>query len=171
MSIDPYKLQWYTLYTKSRQEKKIKTELDILKVENYLPLVKTLKKWSDRKKWIEEPVFKSYIFIKTNGRKYFDILNIDGVSGFVKFNGEPAIISDKQMKYIKQILEADEEVEVNTENLRLWQKVRIKRGPFMGIEGLLHEIKGNKKVVIQLENIGHNLLIDVKANDIEVLEF
>jgi transcription antitermination factor NusG len=76
-----------------------------------------------------------------------------------------------KMKYIKQILEADEEVEVNTENLRLWQKVRIKRGPFMGIEGLLHEIKGNKKVVIQLENIGHNLLIDVKANDIEVLEF
>ncbi|MBC8342565.1 MAG: UpxY family transcription antiterminator, partial [Bacteroidetes bacterium] len=67
--------KWYAAYTKSRNEKKVSERLSEQAVEHYLPLHKILKQWSDRKKWVEEPVFKSYIFIKIGLDDYYDVLN------------------------------------------------------------------------------------------------
>jgi len=73
---DPAK--WYAVYTKSRTEKKLTGRLNEKGIESYLPLRKTLKQWSDRKKIVEEPLISSYVFVNIQNSRYYDVLNTQG---------------------------------------------------------------------------------------------
>jgi len=160
---------WFALYTRSRNEKKVHTELTLRGIESYLPLQKTLKQWSDRKKWVEEPLIRSYVFVRITEREYFDVLNTPGAVRFVFFEGKAAIIPDWQIKALQHILASGAEVEVTDQHLDAGDKVLIIRGPFRNIPGELVQIKGKRKVMIRIEHIGHSLLLTISAADLERL--
>ncbi len=100
---------WYALYTKSRNEKKVHQLLEEAGIESYLPLIKTLKQWSDRKKWVEEPLFKSYIFVQVQANQYYHVLNIPGIVRYITFEGKAVIVPEKQILAIKQFLNNEED--------------------------------------------------------------
>jgi len=162
--IKDLKYNWYAIYTKPRAEKKIYQKLNDINIESYLPLQKRLKQWSDRKKWVEEPAIRSYVFVKISEKEYYDVLNIQAVLRYVTFEGKAASIPEWQINTMKLALDVDAETEITNENIMTGEHVQIKKGPFMGIKGELIEYKGKKKVVVRIDNIGQSLLINIPIN-------
>ena len=154
-------MHWYAIYTKSRSEKKVHQELSFKEIEAYLPLHKRLKQWSDRKKWVEEPLIRSYVFVRITEKEYFNVLNTPGVVCYVTFGGKAAPIRDEQIDTLRRLLTTDTELELVSENLQPGDPVEITAGHLLGLGGELVEYRGNKKVVIRLEQLQHSLLLTI----------
>jgi len=160
MALTPQKEpRWYAAYTKPRNEKKVLDRLVNAGIEAYLPLQRSLKQWSDRKKMVEEPLFRSYIFVKISGADYYRVLNTNGIVRYITFEGKAVPIPEKQIDLIKQLLEQNIEVESVQENIEPGTKVEVKFGSLMGLVGELIEHKGVQKVVIRIDHISHSLLV------------
>ena len=98
-------LKWIAIYTKPRHEKSVEKELLKKGFEVYLPLLKERRKWSDRKKWVEFPLFRSYIFVRTQEKNTLFILQTIGVVKLVKFGNKVAIVQDESIRAIKLMIE------------------------------------------------------------------
>lgn len=153
--------RWYAIYTKSRNEKKVSEKLTEQNIQHFLPLHKILKQWSDRKKWVEEPLFKSYLFVFIGIEDYYEVLKTEGVVTFVKFGGKIEHVDDRQIAMVRQLLGSGEELEISYENFELGDIVQVKQGPMMGMVGNLVDIHGNHKLVISIDIISQNLLVKV----------
>ena len=153
--------RWYALYTKSRNEKKVKQALDEKGFRNYLPLEKRLKQWSDRKKWVEEPLIRSYIFVHCTEGNLQSALNTPGVVTVVRFEGKPAPVQEEQIHALQQILEADADYEISAESFAKGEKVEIIAGRLKGLKGELQEHLNKYKVLIRLDVIQQNILVKI----------
>lgn len=152
---------WYAVYTKSRSEKKVYSQLQKSKIEAYLPLQKKLKIWSDRKKWVEEPLISSYVFVRIQEKEYLNVLNIPGIVNFVHFSGKAAPIPHNQIEMLQKVLNNGIEVEITDQELKPGDPVEIIGGSLKGICGELIEYKGNKKVLIKIEHVPNCFLINI----------
>lgn len=155
---------WYAAYTKPRNEKKVYTRLMENGIETFLPLQKRLKQWSDRKKMVEEPLFRSYIFVHIDSKDYYNILNTNGIVRYVTFGGKAAPIPERQIEQVKQLLVQDVEIETLDESLEVGTTVEVKFGGLMGVVGELVEHTGKKKVVIKIDHISHSLLVTLPTD-------
>lgn len=161
--------RWYAVYVKSRYEKKTSKLLEDRHIETYLPLIGRLKQWSDRKKVVEEPLFKSYLFVHTDLKNYFDILNTPGVVRFVCFEGKPVPVPDNQLVAVKSYIgeyDGDDDLAPLPE-LHEGQIVEITRGTMKGLVGRLVEIRGKQRLIINIEAVGQSLPINVSRSQIE----
>jgi transcription antitermination factor NusG len=98
------KKSWYAVYTKPRWEKKVYALLAAKGMEAYCPLNRVRKKWSDRVKWVEEPLFKSYVFVRVAEAGLAEVRLTNGVVNFVYWLGKPAMVRDKDIAIIRQFL-------------------------------------------------------------------
>lgn len=155
--------RWYAAYTKPRNEKKVLDRLVAAGIESYLPIQRRLKQWSDRKKIVEEPLFRSYIFVKIAPKDYYNVLNTFGVVRYITFEGKAVPIPDNQIDLIKSLLEQNVEVEAVEESLEPGTRVEVKFGSLLGLIGELVEHKGKQKVVVRIEHISHSLLVTLPA--------
>ena len=127
--------KWRVLYTKSRHEKKVAAYLEEKGITTYLPTIKTLKQWSDRKKKVEEALFKSYVFVNLSEREYYEALKTPGVVKYVSFQGKAAQIADNQMELIRNTIDNDLEFDISAEYFAKGKIVNIKKGPLKGATG------------------------------------
>ncbi len=164
------KQKWYAAYTKSRAEKKVLQELLEQGIEAYLPLQKRLKQWSDRRKWVEEPLMRCYIFVKIEKKDYYRVLNTRGVVCYITFEGKAVPIPENQIDVLRKIVATEADVEVTAENFTPGDKVKVVSGPMHGLEGELVDYRGNRRVMVRIEHIGQQLLISVPAGFLEVLK-
>ena len=104
--------KWYAIYTRPRWEKKVNRLLSEKGFESYCPLNKVRRKWSDRYKLIEEPLFKSYVFVKIEDAERTPIRMTSGVINFVYGDGKPAVIREREIQNIKKFLDEYENVVV-----------------------------------------------------------
>src|SRR5882757_7831366 len=104
------KQQWYVLYTKPRWEKKVYARLQELGRESYCPINRVRKKWSDRMKWVEEPLFKSYVFVRIPETDQSAIRLVSGVVNFVYWLGKPAVVKESEIGIIRKFLNEYTEV-------------------------------------------------------------
>jgi transcription antitermination factor NusG len=158
--------KWYVVYTRPRWEKKVAAQLSRHGIENYCPLNKVLRQWSDRKKIIEEPLFTSYVFVRIEENAQLDVRMVDGILNFVYWLGKPAIIRDAEIDLIKKFLSDHENVQVQPVEVNLSDRVRIISGPFMMREGNVLEIK-RKTVKVLLPSLGCSLIAEIKKGNIE----
>lgn len=133
-----------------------------------MPIQRTLKQWSDRKKWVEEPLFRSYLFVHISPGQYFDVLNTPHVVRYVTFEGKAVPIPPRQIDAIRYYLS---ETEMNPEekdiqSLEPGSPVEITRGALKGLQGQLVEFRGQKKVRIEIEALGQFLNLNISLNDI-----
>lgn len=162
---------WYTLYTKVNCEKKVLTTLKEAKIECYLPFSKTFKQWSVSKKWIEEPMFPCYVFVRVSYLEFFKLLNIDGVLRYVSFGGHLQSIPDIQIRNIQTLIkEKQEEIVLIREHVSKGAKAEIIDGPLKGIQGEVVQICGKSRLVIRLESIGCCLYTNVLKTEIKFLK-
>lgn len=160
--MDQNQRKWYAAYTKSRAEKKVKLLLDQQGIPHYLPLVKVLRQWSDRKKWVEEPLIRCYIFVYLkDDKEYLKVLETDHVVRFITFAGKAAVIPEKQIEDIKLLLASEQELEVTQVDFEPGESIKVIAGQLKGLEGLLVEKRGKKRVQVKLEAIGQSILVEI----------
>src|SRR5690606_31500916 len=128
---------WYAIYTKSRFEKKVFGRLIEKDIEAYLPLHKELKIWSDRKKWVEEPLIRSYVFVRIEDKDHLKVLKTPGVIKFVQIDGKTATIPPLQIKTLQRVLEGKADLEITDKNFKPGDPVVITEGNLKGIAGEL----------------------------------
>ncbi len=153
-------LKWYVIYTRPRWEKKVYSLLTAKAIESYCPLNKVRRKWSDRIKLVEEPLFKSYVFVKTDEEGRLPVRMTDGVVNFVYWNGKPAIVKEKEIQTIKKFLNEHEQVGLVKMDFKPNDKVIITSGPLMDKEGKVLEVK-NKVAKVIIESLGYILVADI----------
>jgi len=159
-------LHWYALNTRPRWEKKIAQVLEAKGIENYCPLNKVVKQWSDRKKIILEPIFRGYVFVKVEDQNKWDVKRIDGILNYVYWLGKPAVIKENEIITIKKFLHEFSEVSVESIGLQVNQKVRIRQGVLMNYEGILLELSGSRAFV-KIESMGLQLSAHFDKKNIE----
>jgi transcription antitermination factor NusG len=150
-------LKWYAVYTRPRWEKKVNNLLLQKGIESYCPLNKVRRKWSDRIKTVEEPLFKSYVFVKIKEDERTAVRMTNGVVNFVYWNGKPAIIKEKEIQTIKLFLDEYESVEAIKMELAADDRVRVIAGPMMDQEGKVLELK-NKMAKVCIDSLGYMLI-------------
>jgi len=163
----PDESRWYAAYTKSRTEKKVLERLTEKGFEAYLPITRKRHQWSDRLKWVEEPLIKSYIFIRVNESEYYNAINIPGLVCYVTFEGKAAPIPDWQIDTLKMLLNEGAEMEVSNERFASGQKIIVVSGTLVGMKGEMVEYRGKKKVLVRLGTTGTNILVTVNLELIE----
>ncbi|HTX98781.1 MAG TPA: UpxY family transcription antiterminator [Bacteroidota bacterium] len=162
-SIDPL---WYALVLRSRFEKKSHACLIDRGIESFLPLIEELHVWSDRKKLVEEPLFRGYLFVHTNLRRKVEILETTGVVRFVEFSGKPVCVPDYQIEWVRSALQHPREVQ-REPYYSAGDRVRVTSGPLTGLEGYIIETRGHARLVITLSSIAQSFSVEITEDCVE----
>lgn len=161
----PDKRNWYAVYTKPRWEKKVYGLLAANGFEAYCPLNRVRKKWSDRLKWVEEPLFKSYVFVKVAEEEAARVRMVNGVVNFVYWLGKPAIIRNKEIEVIHKFLSEYDEVQVVPLELRTDSRITIVQGALMDKKATVVKVLNNKVRVV-IESIGYSLVATIDKSNV-----
>lgn len=146
--------QWLVVYVASRQEKSSARLLEKIGVSYYLPIVKKLQQWSDRKKWVEFPMFTGYLFVCPNEKQRDKVLELPGVISYLRYNGNDAIVKQKEIEILQQIERSGyySESIYTPDDYHLGEKLVVLEGP----------LKGNQVVLIRKSN-ETNFLVSIDA--------
>jgi transcription antitermination factor NusG len=165
---EPERAQWYAIRTRSRHEKMVADQLDKQRIENFLPLVKQSRQWSDRVKEIELPLFSGYTFVRVmlSSPDRLRVLQTHGVAGFVGINCVGTAIPENQIQDIRTLLASKLPFEEQP-FLRVGQRVRIRGGALDGVEGILSAQNDDRSLVISLEPIQRSLSVRIQGYAVE----
>jgi transcriptional antiterminator RfaH len=153
--------RWYALYTRPRAEKLVYQRLVEINVETFLPLQKTYRIWSDRKKLVEKPLLSSYIFVKTKSKHFPVVYKIPGIVKFVTFEGHPVPIPQKQIDNLRLLINSDAEIEVTSEKFETGDNVEVVSGSLIGLTGELITVGTKKRVVIRIDKLNQNIVLKI----------
>jgi transcription antitermination factor NusG len=173
-TFDPYaEVRWYACYTRARAEKQVEKSLRERGFESYLPLIARERQWKDRKKTVPFPLFPSYVFGCFRLADMHAVLTTPGVSTIVRTRGgQPSPISADELANVKRFVEALERSGLEPEPRPLLsegQKVRVAEGPFAGVEGVVIESRGRKRVLVGISAIGQGLEVDIDTRLLQPL--
>ena len=162
--------QWVAVYTNPRWEKRVAEHLCETGWEAYVPIRRELHEWKDRKKWVETPLLKSYVFVKITDRQVVPLRQVPGIVYIISFKGAIATIPDREIQSIKDFLAAEVVVQVRTsEMLRLGRRVRIIGGALEGKEGMLVSDCEDGNFAMEITGISMAMIIHVEADLLEPL--
>jgi transcription antitermination factor NusG len=159
---------WFAIYTRPRHEKKVHDQIAEKGIETYLPLRKIRKQWSDRKKWTEEPLFRSYVFFHADAEERYRAVQSYGAVRVVSFQGKPAIVRDEEIERIKRILAEFPDAESGPK-LGPGDRVEIMSGPLAGMQGILQDVQGEKRLLVAIESIRQGIRFNVDARNVKKL--
>lgn len=134
-------------------------------IEYYCPLQKIQRKWSDRKKIIMEPLFKSYVFVRITEKDQSAVRQVNGVVSFVQYLGRPAIIRDDEIDTIRQFLNEYRNIRIERMDFNVNDRVKILSGPFMQMEGDVIEVK-HKTVKVLLPSLGFLMSAEIEKTNL-----
>jgi transcription antitermination factor NusG len=161
---------WYGLHTQSRHEKIVVQRLQERGVTTFLPLVTEVRRWSDRKKSVELPLFSCYVFAKfvPNRAERLRVLRVDGVFGLVGSRGEGVPIPDEQIDAVRSLIDGQLPW-ASHPFLKIGQRVRIRSGALNGVEGMLMQRNGDRTLVISVDAIQRSLAVRVEGYEVEAV--
>jgi transcription antitermination factor NusG len=154
---------WKVIYCASRQEKKVSAYLSQRNIEHYLPLVKSLRVWSDRKKWVQMPLFNAYLFVRPTEAERDQVLQVPGAVMYLRYNGKDAIVPDKDIDLIKRLIEKGYQVQQQdaTVQLQPGDLAEVLDGPFKGEEVEVHYHEDEVYVVVSVEGFSNSYKVNL----------
>jgi len=160
--------QWFAIHTHARHEKVVEQELRYSGITTFLPVVKEVRNWSDRRKVVELPLFSCYLFAKLapGNDERAKVLRINSVHSFVGPGGVGIPIPEEQINAVRTLV--DEQLPVCSHPfLKIGQRVRVRGGALNGLEGILLSRGGDCTLVISLEAIQRSLSVRIEGYDVE----
>lgn len=154
---------WYALYTRPNFEKRIHKTLQEMGLTSYLPMCRTLRQWSDRKKWIEVPLFYSYLFVHVDARERLLSLTPNGVVRMVSHNGQPSRIPEHEIEMVKRMLAGGYEP-APAERLLPGDWVEVTQGSLRGLRGVLQQQQGRQRLLVHFDGIGRTVSISIERD-------
>lgn len=160
--------KWYVMYTQSRQEKILAEELEHAGYTVYLPLVKKVRQWSDRKKTIEVPLFNSYVFIKGVHEK-MEFKSYRSFVSFIQYNGKPAIVRQHEINTLKSVIKHGYDITESGDmsSFSEGNKVLVTGGPLKGMTGELVSVSNQEWFIMKLENMANCLQIKIPSRSLK----
>ncbi|WP_046744441.1 UpxY family transcription antiterminator [Kordia zhangzhouensis] len=158
--------KWHVLYVNYRWEKKVHERIQEAGVESFLPLAKTVRVWSDRKKVLLEPLFKSYVFVNVKSPMDFHkALSVDGACAYVQFGREYAIVRDHEIEQIKLLVGDDEILDLTacTELPAVGEERRIICGALEGLKCEVLKAKNANKILVRIDSLQQNLVATIPS--------
>ena len=151
-------MNWFVIYTKSRQEKKVALQLEKMGITVYCPMINQIRQWSDRKKKVEVPLISSYVFVQLKERDREAVFEVPGIVRYVYWLEKPAIVRDEEIAVMKAWL-STQTVEAKVESLRRGDRMKVSSGVFEGKEGFVEEISKNR-VLLLLPDLGMKITLN-----------
>ena len=153
---------WIAVYTKSRHEQIVVNELNKKNIESYCPMFKERRQWSDRKKWVHFPLFRSYVFANIEINENIYVLQTIGVNKIVKFQEKISIIPDQVIDNMKNIIEGGYNIE-QADYFIKGDEVRVVSGPLKGLDGVVLDLRGANKIIIKIEAIQQAFSVEISS--------
>jgi transcription antitermination factor NusG len=162
----PANQPWFAAYTCARHEKHVARQLRERQIDCFLPLYRTLRRWKDRQKQIDSPLFPGYVFVRFAHQERLRVLQVSGVVHLVTFNGEPAALDDGEIESLRRGM-ANGLCAEPYPYLKVGRRVRVKYGPLAGTQGFLVRRKDKYRVVLSIDLIMRSIAAEVPIADLE----
>lgn len=162
----PVENQWYALYTIAHHEKRVAQQLEERQLECFLPLYRSVRRWSDRRKEVQLPLFPGYLFVYTDLAERSRILRVASVVHFVCCNGQPTPVPAVEIENLRSALSGNARVQPHP-YLKAGRRVRVHSGPMAGLEGILTARRGRLRVVLAIDPIMRSVAVEVGADEVE----
>ena len=159
---------WYAACTSPRHEKRVAQQMEGYRIQHFLPLYQSVRRWKDRRKEIELPLFPGYIFVHVALRDRLQVLRLPGVLQFVAFGGKPALLPAAEIESLRDGLTRGLRAEPHP-YLKLGRRVRVHSGPMSGVEGILVRRKEKFRVVLSIDLIQRSVAVEVDESEIELI--
>jgi transcription antitermination factor NusG len=164
----PSDQRWAAVYTVARHEKVVAQQLQERRIETFLPLYRSLRRWKDRRKEVELALFPSYVFVRISPANKLPVLQVPGVVSLVTFNGAIAVLPEHEINALRNGL--DQQVCAEPcPYLKVGKRVRVVRGPMAGAEGILSRKKDRYRFVISVDVLMRSVALEVDASDLELV--
>ena len=157
--------QWFALQTRSRHEKMVAQELDVKKVQCYLPLYWSVRRWTDRYKSVLLPLFPEYLFARIHREEQLLILETRGVVKILGGSSGPSPIPEKEILDLETVVESQMPIEPSAGLLK-GQRVRVICGPLAGVEGVLQDHKKGYRLAVSVKLLGRSVMVEIACQDI-----
>ena len=161
--------KWIAIYTRPRHEKTVEQELISKGFETYLPILRERRKWSDRKKWVEFPMFRSYVFTHITFNQVLPVLETISVVKIIKFGNEPAIVQDEHIEGIKLMIEGGYNPQTTDYFLR-GDQVKVCDGPIKGLSGEVVRLDDHDRLVIRIDAIQHSVSVQIERRFLKAVK-
>src|SRR5262249_50328435 len=158
--------QWFAVYTRANHEKRVAEQLANRDIAHFLPLYDTMSRWKDRRVLVHRPLFAGYLFVHLEVRNRLQVQQVPGVVGLVGFNGAPTAIPDAEITRVRELLGSGLHAEPHP-FLTAGRRVRVKRGPLTGLEGILLRRKSGLRFVVSIELIQRSMAVEIDEADLE----
>jgi transcription antitermination factor NusG len=156
--------RWYAVYTSANHEKRVAEQMAQRSVEHFLPQYASVRRWKDRRKQLDLPLFPGYVFVRLALRDRLRVLKIPSVVRLVSFGGQPAALPDETVMRLREGLSSKLQAEPHP-YLTVGRRVRILRGSLVGAEGILLRRKSGFRVVLSVELIHRSIAVEVDVAD------
>ena len=145
--------KWFVIRTNPRAEKQVSQRLLDIGIEHYLPLYRQLRQWKDRKKYVEVPLFSSYIFVRTTEKLRREVFKVSGIVRYLFVGGQIATIKEKEIERIK-IFCTLADIKIEEQNFEIGEEVEVISGELIGLRGQLLESETDQKLKINIASLG-----------------
>jgi transcription antitermination factor NusG len=157
---------WYAVYTSARHEKRVAEQLGQRGVSHFLPLKECIHRWKDRRMKVQLPYFPNYLFVNIEYSHRFQVLQVPGVARIVGTSIQPTVVPEEQISALRTALELGWLIQP-VPILEIGRRVRIRKGPLEGTEGVLLRKKGKCRLVVSIQAIMRSFALEVDNNDIQ----
>ena len=157
--------RWYAAYTVVRHEKQVAAQITARSLECLLPLYRSVRRWQDRRKEIDLPLFPGYVFVRMPISERLKVLTVPGAVHIVGFGGQAAPLPDAEIEMLRGRL-STARLEPHP-YLAVGRRVRVRSGPVAGLEGILVRRKDKFRVVLSMDLIMRSVAVEVGEADIE----
>lgn len=156
-------MTWYVLYVKANCERQVAEMLREMNIEVYFPLIKETRQWSDRKKKVEVPLFKSYVFVRLVEKNRRMVFDVPGVVRYVFWLGKPAVVREAEIDTIKNWLENECIDEISISRWVIGEEITLEKGPFKNRKALVQEV-GKTRLRLVLKGLG--IIVTAKIKEL-----
>ncbi len=155
--------KWHVVYVMSRQEKKVAKRFTDQHIENYLPIAKRLSTWSDRKKWVEFPMFNGYLFVRPLPNQKDEVAQTTGVVAYLTFSGNHAVVTDKEIEIIRTIEREGyfAETFLNPKDFEEGERLLVVEGPLKGQQVDLVRKNNERIFLISFDTLGQSIKVNM----------
>lgn len=157
---------WYAAYTCPRHEKHVAQQLVQHHIASFLPLYSSVRRWKDRRKRLDLPLFPGYVFVQMTDRNRVEVLRLPGVVQLVCFQGKPAAIDPAEIEALRRGTTGPIAVQPHP-YLKEGRRVRIISGPMTGTEGIFVRRKQQVRLVISISLIQRSVAMEIGEADVE----